>query len=222
MSSSWVPPSWAQINPTQSPISAMPQSSSGGGWGSDNLATAGVVLAAMGAVNSAIGGYFSAKSQRWQLKSQAKSLEFQKSISEINARIAESEATGIEIAGQKQASMMAMRYGAAQAAMRASMAARGIDQSVGSAAEAMASTEFAKQSDMATINANAVRAAEAQRMQAQNYRTQATMQGVSAHNIWASRRTISPEMEVAGSLMSSAGQIGGAYLNYSGVRMRRR
>jgi hypothetical protein len=181
-----------------------------------------MILAAFGAVNSAIGGYFSAKSQRWQLKSQAKTLEFQKMMSELNARMAEDEATDIQQTGQAQASQYSMRAGAARSALRASMAARGIDESVGSAAEAFTTMEYAKKSDMATINANAFRAAEAQRIQALNYRTQAAMQGVSAQNVWASRKTISPDLELAGSLLGSAGSIGGAYLNYRGVQMRRR
>jgi hypothetical protein len=189
-------------------------------WGS-----AGLIMSALGAVNSIIGGYFAAKSQRYQLKSQAKTLEFQQSMSQINARIAETEAVDVERLGIKQAARASMTYGAAQSAERASLAARGIDPTVGSAAESMATMEFAKRSDMATINANAVRAAEAQRMQALNYRTQAMMQGVSAQNLMATRRTIRPEVLAGGALLESGGM---AALNYQDYldnrypRMRRR
>ena len=73
-----------------------------------------------------------------------------------------------------------------------------------------------------SINANAVRAAEAQRIQALNYRTQSMMQAVSAENIWATRKTISPAYETFGNLLSTGGTLAMQYGDYKNPQMRRR
>lgn len=190
--------------------SAGPGQSSG-----SNLQTAGMVMMAVGAINNAISGFYAAQSQRYQLKSQASALKFQSSLSQLNARRAEVEADSIMEAGHRQIGQYTMRAGAAQASQRASFAARGIDKDVGSAAEHLASMEYAKQSDVLTINANAVRAAESARMQAQNYQTQSLMQGVQAQNLMASRRTINPATQAAGSLLGDAGSLAYMWSRYS-------
>lgn len=168
-------------------------------------------LSVAGAVQGAIGSYYSAKSQQYQLQSQASSLQFQQSLSSINARQAEMQAQSILQAGQQQAAQYGLRAGQAKGAARASMAARGGALSEGSNVELMASQDYAKEMDLLTINANAIRAAEAARAQGVNYGIQGAMQGISAENAARSAGSISPFMAAGTSLLGSATAIGGQW-----------
>jgi len=64
-----------------------------------------------------------------------------------------------------------------------------------------------KEIDMLTVNSETVRSAEAARLQRQNYLTQSAIQDVSAENVMASSRTISPFMSATSSLLGSAGAV---------------
>lgn len=171
--------------------------------------SAGLWTSILGSVNSAIGGYYQAKSMQYQLKSQASTLRFQQEVSGINARQAEFQAQRTIEAGQRAIGVSTMRYGKAKGQARAAMAGRGIQMGVGSAAEVEATTDIMKEIDSLTINANAVRQAEAARTQAVNFQTQALMQGVSAQNLSTSAGTISPFSAMTTSLLGSASSIAG-------------
>lgn len=166
--------------------------------------TYGPWIAAFGAINSAVGSYYQAKTMQYQLESQSSSMKFQQEVSGINARQAEFQAQRILEAGERAIGVSTMRYGKAKGAGRAAMAARGIQLGVGSAAEVEATTDIMKEIDSLTINANAVRQAEAARTQAANYTVQGMMQGVSADNLSASASTISPFGAATTSLLGSA------------------
>lgn len=171
------------------------------------------MLGIMGAVNSAIGSYYQAKSQQYQLQSQALSAEFQKSMSQINARQAEYQAQSLLQVGERQIGQLTMRYGKAKGARRASVAASGVSLGVGSAAEVEASQDIAKEIDVLTINANAVRAAEEARLRGVGFQNQALLQGVSAQNLAASAGTISPFGAAGTSLLGSAASLGSSMFN---------
>jgi hypothetical protein len=181
------------------------------GMSPSQLSSAGAMVSVVGAVNSAIGTYYAAKAQQYQLKSQALTLDYQKSLSQINARQSEFQAQSLLQAGERQAGQLTMRYGKAKGARRASTAAAGISMGVGSAAEVEASQDIAKETDVMTINANAVRASEEARMRGVGYSSQALMQGVSAQNLYGSADTISPFGSATSSLMGSATSIAGSY-----------
>lgn len=182
-----------------------------------------------GMATSAIGSYYGAKIQQEQLKAQASSLryqsqsqsmtlQFQKDMATLNAGLAENDAQQILLAGEREAGQISRRYGRAKSANQASMAARGVQLGVGSAAEVEASIELAKEQDMLTINANRVRAAESARMQRTNFQTQALMSGVSAanvagagaisaNNLETSANSISPFGGMFTSLLGNAGAV---------------
>ena len=183
----------------------------------DMFKTVGPILAIAGMASSAIGAYYSAKTQQYQLASQALTMDFQKSMSELNAKNAEFTAQTILDSGQRQIGAVTMRAGNVKSASRASMAARGIQAGVGSAADVIATTDLIKEVDVNTINARSVQAAEAQRMQAVNAQNQAMMAGVSAENARMGASTISPLMSTASSLLGSASSVATAY--YSDKRM---
>jgi hypothetical protein len=176
-----------------------------------NMMVGGMILSAAGAVNSAIGTFYALDSKRYELKSQASAMDFQKSMAGINASMMEFEAQSTLAAGQKEAGRYSMQAGQAKSQRLVSQAARGVVGGVGSAAEVIASNDVVKQIDMLTINANSVRAAEAQRMQAQNVRTQGAMAGVQANNLRASAGSISPLAGTAGTLLGGAGQLYQSY-----------
>lgn len=177
----------------------------------ETLMAGGMVMGAFGAVNSAIGSYYAAQSQQNQLKMQAQNLRFQAQMSALNARQAEFAAQQATMAGQQAIGRYTMAAGQQKAGARASLAARGIQAGVGSAAEIMASMDLVKEVDRLTMNANLVRQAEAIRMQGVNYMTQGVMQGTSANNVMATAGTISPGLASFSSMLGSAASIGGTW-----------
>ena len=183
----------------------------GGGFASglaSGLQTLGPIMAIFGAANSAIGTFYQAKSAQNQLKSQALNQQFQSEMSAINAKSAEFNAQQSMLSSAKQIGRYTMGAGQAKSSAKASMAARGIQAGVGSAAEVIGSMDLIKEIDRMTMSANSVRQAEAIRNQAMNYRNQSVMSGLSADNLNTTAGTISPGMGLGTSLLTSAASIG--------------
>ena len=165
-------------------------------------------MAIFGAANSAIGTFYQAKSAQNQLKSQALNQQFQSEMSAINAKSAEFSAQQSMLSSAKQIGRYTMGAGQAKSSAKASMAARGIQGGVGSAAEVIGSMDLIKEIDRMTMSANSVRQAESIRNQAMNYRNQSVMSGLSADNLNTTAGTISPGMGLGTSLLTSAASIG--------------
>jgi hypothetical protein len=175
-------------------------------FGAD-LQNFGAALAISGALTSAIGAFYQVDSQKYQLKSQALSLEFQRNIANINARAFEIDAAAILEAGRRQRLTRGFVAGQEAGRERVSQAARGISADSASAVEAQASLDFARDVDLFTIDANALRAANAARRGATDARNQAALAGVSARNVRASASALSPALAAGTSLVSSTGRI---------------
>jgi hypothetical protein len=183
----------------------------GGGFAeglASGLQTLGPIMAIFGAANSAIGTFYQAKSAQNQLKSQALNQQFQSEMSAINAKSAEFSAQQSMLSSARQIGRYTMGAGQAKSSAKASMAARGIQAGVGSAAEVIGSMDLIKEIDRMTMSANSVRQAESIRNQAMNYRNQSIMSGLSADNLNTTAGTISPGMGVGTSLLTSAADIG--------------
>ena len=88
------------------------------------------------------------------------------------------------------------------------MAANGIALGEGSAADVEASTDVMRETDRATLEINAMRAAFGQRMQASNARSQAAMSRANAAGI-------SPGLSAATSLLGSAGRVASGWYEFS-------
>ena len=172
------------------------------------LETLGPIMAIFGAANSAIGTFYAAKSAQNQLKSQALNQQFQSEMSAINAKSAEFGAQQSLLSSERQIGRYTMAAGQAKSSAKASMAARGIQGGVGSAAEVVGSMDLIKEIDRMTMSANSVRQAEAIRNQAMNYRNQSVMSGLSADNLNTTAGTISPGFGMSTSLLTSAADIG--------------
>jgi hypothetical protein len=171
------------------------------------LRNAGLLVSVLGGVNQAIGSYFAAKTAQYQMKSQASSYQYQSDMAAINARAAEYDAQSILESGKSQVAQYTMEAGQQKAAAKTSMAARGITLGEGSSRDVEASMDIVKGLDVLNINSNSMRAAEAERTQAQNYRNASMLDSTSAQNAYASARSISPMAGVSTSLLNSATSI---------------
>jgi len=127
--------------------------------------------------------FYQLESNAINLETEASTAMFQSGISAINARNAENTAQYILQSGQREVAKLTLRAGKIKSGQTASMAARGIALGEGSAAEVIATTDFMKESDALTINANSVRASAAQRIQAANFEAQSRLLGVNAENL---------------------------------------
>jgi len=167
-----------------------------------------IALMAAGAVQKSIGSFYAAKNAQIQARMQEQNFLFQQRMSNIAARQAEFQAQGIMEAGQRQIGAYTMQAGAAKSQAKTQLAARGIQAGKGSAAEIMATFDLIKEIDAMTINANTVRAAEAQRMAATRAQVQGIMAGASARSYGLMAGAINPMASAVQSLLGDAMQIG--------------
>jgi len=201
--------SWSVLSAQQTPgtwtsgMNAATSSKEGG----SSFGTTGVLLQALGAINSAIGSYYSVKTAQYQADSQALTLEYQASIANLNARIAEQNAQQALLAGERQIGAVTMAYGQKKASARASMAARGVTLGVGSAQEIIASTDIMKEVDALTINANAVRTAEAARMQKVSYQNESLLAGTNANIASSASSVMMPWVSFGTTLTSGSAKV---------------
>lgn len=178
------------------------------GAASGGMGAFGPIMMIAGAVNQAIGSFYAAKNAQIQMRMQEQNLLFQQRMSNMAARQAEFRAQGIMEAGQRQIGAYTMQAGAAKSQAKTQLAARGVQAGKGSSAEIMATFDLIKEIDAMTINANTVRAAEAQRMAATRARTQGIMAGASARSYGLSAGAISPGLGAFQSLLGGAADIG--------------
>lgn len=188
----------------QGPMPAAAAGAAGGGA----LGALGPVMAIVGAVTSAIGSFYQASSERNRLKAEASSMQFQSLLSGINASRAEEDAQATLEAGNREVGRLTMAAGAQKSARTAAMAARGVRLGTGSTAEVQATGDLFKEIDALTLNRNAVRAANAARMRATNFRAQGLIQRVSADNLRRTARSINPWLAAGTSLIGGASQVG--------------
>ena len=167
----------------------------------------GMGLAMAGAAMSAIGSYYDAVAKQGELQSQELAAEFQASMSVLNQRSAEREAARVEADGQQEMARMTLAAGAEKSAARAELSARGVETTEGSAAELLASMDWAKDVDKHTVTMNTFRAARASRERAVAFANERDAYALAARNASRSRRTINPLMAGIGSLIGSAGPI---------------
>lgn len=163
------------------------------GFSTSQMAQASTAMNVGGSVNSAVGAYYGAAMQKQNLK-------FSAAMADINARIADMGAESALLQGKSEVAKLTQQAGQLKSRQRAAMAANGIDLGVGNAAEVQVSTDMMKEIDANTLKSNAMRNAWGYRNQALNYRTQASMDRVTASGI-------SPYMTAATSLLGDSGQV---------------
>jgi hypothetical protein len=173
--------------------------SSGGGAGGFGMASIGAQ--GISSVTSAISAYYSAKSQQ-------SSLNYQADIEAINAQQTEFAAQQALLNGNTAAAQISQRAGQVKSGQRAAIAANGIGLDSANASEALTSTDIAKEQDVNTAVANAVRAAW-------GYRTQETNQQNDALMKRAGANSISPFAAFSTSLLGGAGQVASSWYQFN-------
>lgn len=177
-----------------------------------SMQNTGLLLGIMGGINSAVGSYYAAQSQQYQLKSQALNFQYQGVMARMNSQAAERDAQSILEASKTQIGQYTMQAGQAKAGAKTEMAGRGLVLGQGSAREVEASMDIVKDVNVLNMNANAVRAAAAQRTAAQTYRSQSLLDDVSAKNATRGADSMSPFAGAFTSLLSSGSQVGMQWL----------
>jgi len=168
----------------------------------------GLFTAVLGGINTAVGAYYAAKTAQYQAKSQALDYGFASDMASINAHAAEVDAQSILEAGKSEVARYTTAAGQRKAGAVAGLAARGVQLGQGSARDIEASLDLVKEQDVLTINANAVRAAENERLKRTSYRNQSLLYGVSGANARRTAGSISPFASGMTSLLGSATRIG--------------
>lgn len=168
----------------------------------------GALVAAIGGATAAVGTVFNVRAEQSKLKTQDLALQHEASLAAIDARRAEADAELALQSGQRQIGAVTATAGAEAGARRATMAGRGVQLGVGSAAEVQASGELIKEEDVMAIRSNAAREAAALRTGAVNQRNRAMFATLSGRNL---RRS-------GGNDFTSA-MAGGTSLLYSGSRL---
>jgi hypothetical protein len=100
----------------------------------------------------------------------------------------------------------------------AQQAANGVALGSASASEVRASIRLAAAIDKRTMNANAVRAAMAERQRGAGLRGRGMLAGASARNLRRSASSINPGLAAASSALGSGGSLLSQYSMYSGRR----
>jgi len=168
---------------------------------------AAMIIQGVGAVNQAIGAFYGARSQKLSMKAQASSLEYQQRMSQLNQRIVAREAIETFQQAQKAIGQATAQMGRTKQQAQASMAARGLQGGVGSAAEVMASLEYDKQLTAMSMNAQAVRQRESMMTQRVDIQNQGRRAGVQASALRMAGKAIMPGQALMASLLGSAGQM---------------
>ena len=184
--------------------------SSGTSGTSGTSATAGALTALIGALTSAVGSFYAAEQAKYQAKSQALALDFQSQMSAINARTAERAAQSYIEAGRRQKMTRGLQAGQERGSTRASFGARGV---AGAATrDILAAQQLAKELDFINIDANTVRAANAARTGAVNFRNQSLLTRTSAENVRATARTIRPGLLASTTLLDEGSAVASQWL----------
>lgn len=146
-----------------------------------------------GGLSTAIGSYYTAKGEQNNFRASA-------NIADTNSRLAELNAQGATLQGQRQE--QASRIGTAnlKESQRAAYAGNGIALDSETAQRVMTSTDVLGEIDANTINANAARAAWGYKVESVQYQNEALTKRASAD-------AISPKTRAMTSLINSAGPI---------------
>jgi hypothetical protein len=147
-----------------------------------------------GAALSAGGAYM-------QVDGQKKMATYQAQVAENNRKTAEWQAADAQDRGNTAAMATRRKYAAMQGTQRASLAARGLDISEGSADAILADTEFFGEIDQNTVRANAAREAWGYKVQAGNFENNAAALNAQADGM---NPLLSGAMAGAGSYLSNA------------------
>jgi hypothetical protein len=159
-----------------------------------------LILMAASAAVSAYGAYNTAKGQQQQL-------DYQGKVADVNAKRAEFAAQDAEERGQRESQQARQRANAMTGAQRASLAARGMDLTGGSALSLLEDTEYLGAVDQTTITNNTNKEAWRLRNQREDYQSSAQANRTGAGNV-------NPGLSLATSLVNSGSSVASSWDKY--------
>lgn len=174
---------------------------------SKDLKRGGTLLTAASLVNTIYGNYYQVKNQQSMLQQQAQNKFYSSDMAQMNAKQTRQQAESVLEAARKQMGLKDIRAGQLRGSNKASLGARGIRMGMGSAAEVIASNDLVNEIDSLTINANAVRQAEALKQRAVDMENQSRLENLSARNLLRTSESLSGKRAVFNTLLSNAGTI---------------
>ena len=164
------------------------------------MCTIPLAMMVASAAMSAYGAYNTAKGQQ-------QALNYQGQVATVNAKRAEFAAQDAEERGQKEKQIARQRASAMTGAQRASLAARGMDLTTGSALDLLEDTQYFGELDQETIANNTNKEAWSIRARKDDYTASAAMQRAGAGNI-------SPGLSLATSLVNSGASVAKSWYKY--------
>jgi hypothetical protein len=173
--------------------------------------TTGNALMVFGTVSQSLGAYYSALSNRYQAKSMQSAQLHAAEMARLGSKMAEADAQSAMMEGGREAARAGMAYRQEKGSAQARQAAGGIVSNEGSAAEELASIQYAADTDRYQINANAVRQAGMHRMRAADAKNQELMARTNAAGIRRTERSINPYAAGHTALLTGGGQAATAY-----------
>lgn len=174
--------------------------------------------------------------QQAQQDDQRRTLLYDAQVEEVNAKIADNnrqitewQAIDAVRRGDLDIQGMQLDTAAVKGTQRATMAARGVDITEGSANDVLTTTDWSAAVDQQTVRDNARRTAWGYRVQGTDYLNQATAHRDTAVNMRYSAasarpipvaRTVNPTSAAAVSLLGNAGQVATTWysMNKAGVK----
>ena len=141
---------------------------------------------------------FSAVGKMQETEAQNQQASYNAAIARNNATLSEYKAVEAQARGEEEATAQARKTAQLRGDQRATLAARGLDLGEGTAAALVDQTDYFGQVDQNTIRLNAAKEGYTNRVQGQNYTTQASQ-------FEASKK--SPMMAGISSMLSSASQV---------------
>lgn len=145
-------------------------------------------------------------------ESQKENAEYQSAVNANNAKVAEWQARDAQERGDMAAQQARRKQAALMGTQRASLAARGLDISDGSADAILTDTEFFGDYDVNVTRANAARQAWGYKVQASNFNGNAAALRAQADG---QDPLLAGALAGAGSYFGSAGRSGGSMLGSS-------
>jgi len=164
-----------------------------GAGGAGGMSSFGSYMQIAGMAYNTVSAFFSSRAQKENLRAQ-------QVMAESNARLAERGAQTALWQGGRAIGALTLARGQEQGQRRAHLAKSGVDMGEGSAAEVQASAELMKDWEAQDLRTQALYQAFGYRQQAMDYQNQ-------AYAARSAKHAVSPWLNVAGSLLSSASEV---------------
>jgi len=164
-----------------------------------------------GALHSMAGAYYQTQAQKDALKAEAQNREFAAELADMSAVVIENAIGEGRDALRQAIGVSQMQYSEAKAQAKTQAAARGVKVDTGSAAETQAALQLISDYEAMTMRVEAETQFAGMERQAGQAKIEATMGRLSARNMRATAKSMSPAHSFLTQAVSSAGQVSGLF-----------